>query len=143
VPDRPVKAIVASRKPFTLPTKTTITEAARLMNQHKASAAMVVEGAGLVGIFTERDALFRVLAEGRDPQTTQLADVMTRDPQTIDSDQSFRYALILMYERGFRHLPVVEDGKPIGLVCATDALNPELQEVAADLGIREHTWEVI
>jgi len=48
-----------------------------------------------------------------------------------------------MYERGFRHVPVVEDGKPIGLVSATDALNPELQEAASDLGIREHTWEVI
>jgi CBS domain-containing protein len=143
MPDRPVKAIVASQELFTLPAKTTVTEAARLMNQHKASAAMVVEGAGLVGIFTERDALFRVLAERRDPQTTQLADVMTPDPQTIDPDTSFRYALILMYERGFRHLPVVQDGKPIGIVSATDALNPELQEVASDLGVREHIREVI
>jgi CBS domain-containing protein len=143
VPDRPVRAIVASQKLFTLPAKTTISEAARLMSQRQASAAMVVEGASLVGIFTERDALFRVLAEGRDPQTTQLADVMTPNPQTIDPHKSFRYALILMYERGFRHVPVVEDGKPIGLVSATDALNPELQEVASDLGIREHTWEVI
>jgi CBS domain-containing protein len=104
---------------------------------------MVVDGASLVGIFTERDALFRVLAQGRDPQTTHFADVMTPNPQTIDPDRSFRYALILMYEHGFRHLPVVEDGKPIGMVCATDALNPELHEVASDLDVREHIREII
>jgi len=143
MPERPVKTIVASQKPFTLPAQTTVSEAARLMTQRNASAAMVLEGAGLVGIFTERDALFRVLAQGRDPQTTHLADVMTPNPQTIDSDKSFRYALILMYERGFRHLPVVENGKPIGMVCATDALNPELQEVASDLDVREHIREII
>ena len=141
--DRPVRAIVATQKLFTLPPKITVSKAAQLMNQNKASAAMVVEDAGLVGIFTERDALFRVLAEGRDPQTTQIADVMTPDPQTIDPDKSFRYALILMYEHGFRHLPVVEDGKPIGMVSATDALNPELQESASDLGVREHIREII
>lgn len=141
--DRPVSAIVGTRKPFTLPPKTTVGKAARLMKQSKASAVMVVEHAHLVGIFTERDALFRVLAEGRDPQTTVIAEVMTPDPQTIEPDKPFRYALILMYEHGFRHLPVVEDGKPIGMVSASDALDPELLDFASDVGVREHIREIL
>ena len=141
--DRPVRAIVEHQKPFTLPAKTTVSKAARAMRQSRASAVMVVDHARLVGIFTERDALFRVLAEGRDPQTTLLAEVMTANPHTVHPDQPFRYALVLMYEHGFRHVPVVEDGKPIGIVCASDALNPELVECASDLDAREHIREIL
>jgi len=143
MPDRPVRAIVEHQKPLTLPAKTTVSKAARAMRQTRASAVMVVDHARLVGIFTERDALFRVLAEGRDPQTTLLAEVMTANPHTVHPDQSFRYALVLMYEHGFRHVPVVEDGKPIGIVCASDALNPELVECASDLDAREHIREIL
>jgi CBS domain-containing protein len=141
--DRPVSAIVGTRKPFALPPKTTVGKAARLMKQSKASAVMVVEHGHLVGIFTERDALFRVLAEGRDPQTTAIAEVMTPEPQTIEPDKAFRYALILMHEHGFRHLPVVEHGRPIGIVSAADALDPELLEFASEVEVREHIREII
>ena len=143
MPNRPVRAIVEHQKPLTFPAKTTVSKAARAMRQTRASAVMVVDHARLVGIFTERDALFRVLAEGRDPQTTLLAEVMTANPHTVHPDQPFRYALVLMYEHGFRHVPVVEDGKPIGIVCASDALNPELVECASDLDAREHIREIL
>ena len=83
----------------------------------------------LVGIFTERDALFRVLAEGRNPQTTKLADVMTSQPQTIHPDEPFLHALRVMHKGRFRHLPVVEFDRPLGMVSVRDALDDDLYEL--------------
>ena len=91
----------------------------------------------LAGIFTERDALFRVIAAGRDPSATRLADVMTPQPQTMHPDESFVKALRLMHKRGFRHLPVVENGRPLGVVSARDALDDDLYELRTDLAQRE------
>ena len=111
---------------------TLVVEAARLMERKNVGAVMVVEGERLVGIFTERDAVFRVIAQGRDPKTTRVADVMTAEPKTVDPDKSFGYALLLMHENGFRHVPVIEGGKLVGVVSARDALDPELEEFEAE-----------
>jgi len=113
------------------------------MKEHNVGALMVVERGRLTGIFTERDALFRVLAEGRDPATTHIADVMTTKPRTIDPDKAIGHALLMMYDGGFRHVPVVEDGKPLGMISARDALGPELQEFDSELVHREHIGEVL
>jgi CBS domain-containing protein len=99
---------------------------------------MVVEGTRLVGIFTERDVVFRVVAKGRDPAQTLLSEVMTPDPRTIDPAKSFGYALLLMHENGFRHMPVVEDGKPVGMVSARNALDPDLEEFVSESQRRKH-----
>jgi CBS domain-containing protein len=128
-----IRMIIEDQEPLTAPAKMTVGEAARLMKQSKFGAVMVVENGKLVGIFTERDALFRVVAEGHDPQIIQLANVMTRNPQTIDPDRPFVDALHLMHASGFRHVPVVEDGRPIGMVSARDALGPELEEFIYEL----------
>jgi CBS domain-containing protein len=104
---------------------------------------MVVEHGHLAGIFTERDAVFRVLAESRDPEKTHVADVMTTKPKTIGPDKAVGHALLMMYEGGFRHVPVVEHGKPLGMISARDALGPELQEFEGDLLQREHIGEVM
>ena len=143
MPNRTIREIVANRKVVTAPSKTTVGQAARLMEDNEASALLVMEKGRLVGIFTERDALFRVLAAGRDPRTTPLSDVMTRDPQSIHPDKAFGYAMLMMYEGGFRHVPVVEKGHPLGLVSARDALGPELQEFVSELGNREHIREIL
>ena len=95
-----------------------------------------MEGSRLSGIFTERDALFRVIAAGRDPATTTLADVMTPQPQTMHPDEPFVKALRVMHKRGFRHLPVVEHGRPLGIVSARDALDDDLYELRVDLAQR-------
>jgi CBS domain-containing protein len=113
------------------------------MKRSQVGAIIVVERGRLAGIFTERDALFRVIAEGRDPQATRLADVMTRDPQTIAPDKPLGHALHMMYEGRFRHVPVVEHGKPLGIVSARDALGPELLEFEAELVKREHIREIL
>jgi CBS domain-containing protein len=119
----------------------TVADTARLMQQCKIGAIMVVARGRLSGIFTERDALFRVLAQGRDPKTTAIGEVMTANPQTIPPDRPFGHALHMMYEGGFRHVPVVDVGVPIGIVSARDVLGPELEEFACDLQRREHIAE--
>lgn len=117
---------------------TSVTRAARLMAEKHVGAVLVIEGKRLVGIFTERDALFRVIAEGRDAVATRLADVMTPDPKTIAPDASFGVALITMYDNGFRHLPVVEDGVPVGIVSTRSALDPDLEEFRCEETRRKH-----
>lgn len=110
----------------------TVAEAARRMTAHSVGAVMVVEGERLVGIFTERDALTRVLAAGRDPQATRLAEVMTRDPRTLTPDKRFGVALALMYRHGFRHVPVAVDGRPVGIVTARMALDPDMEDFVVE-----------
>ena len=139
---RTIRTIIDQQELVTASAKTTINEAARLMRQHHVGAIMVVEGGNLVGIFTERDGLFRVLAEGRDGQTT-LDDVMTRNPMTIHPDKSFAEALHMMYGGSFRHVPVVEDGRPIGMVSARDALGPELEAFVYELLRQEQVEDIL
>jgi CBS domain-containing protein len=136
---RTLRKIVEHQKMLTAaPPKTSVREAARLMKLTQVGALLVVEHGHLVGIFTERDALIRVLAEGLNPETTALAEVMTLNPITIHPDQPFLSALHLMYENGFRHVPVAEDGRPLGMVSARDALELEAAEFEATLRQREH-----
>jgi CBS domain-containing protein len=144
MPQRPVRSLVAKQTVLTAAAETTVAEAARLMKQRQLGAVMIVrDDGGLLGIFTERDALFRVLAEGRDPKATSLAEVMTARPQTIAPDKPFGHALLMMYEGGFRHVPVVELGKPIGMVSARDALGPELQEFESEVQRRTRIGEIL
>ncbi len=130
---RSLRSIVANQPPAIAEKSVTVLEAAVLMKQQGKGALLVVEGSRLSGIFTERDALFRVIAAGRDPATTKLADVMTPQPQTMHPDEPFVKALRIMHKRGFRHLPVVEHGRPLGIVSARDALDDDLYELRVDL----------
>jgi len=116
----------------------TVFEAARKMQEKQCGAVLIVRDERLIGIFTERDAVFRVMAQGRDPRSTLLADVMTASPKTIGPERSLGYAMILMHENGFRHMPVVDDGRPIGLVSARNALDPELEEFVSESQRREY-----
>ncbi|HEY2967040.1 MAG TPA: CBS domain-containing protein [Casimicrobiaceae bacterium] len=144
MPQRPIRSVIAKQKILTATAEITITDAARLMKKKSVGAVMVVKDNGrLAGIFTERDAVFRVLAEGRDPKTTRLSDVMTPQPQTITPEKPFGHALLMMYESGFRHVPVVEDGKPVGMVSARDVLGPELQEFESELQRRTRIGEIL
>ena len=143
MPHRSVRDVIAKQKPLTAPGNTTIVTAARLMKKHSIGALMIVEDGHLAGIFTERDAVFRVLAASRDPKTTHVADAMTTNPKTIGPDKAVGHALLMMYDGGFRHVPVVEHGKPLGMISARDALGPELQEFEGQLLQREHIGEVM
>ena len=133
-----VRSVMEKKKLLTAAPETTVSEAAKLMAKKNVGAVMVVDEERLIGIFTERDAVFRVIAKGRDTQTTKLAEVMTSAPQTVDPNKSFGYALLMMHENGFRHVPVIEDGKPIGIVSSRNALDPDLEEFVAEAQRRKH-----
>lgn len=135
---QPVRTVMERKKLITAPPDTSVSKAVKLMARRKVGAVLVVDQENLVGIFTERDAAFRVIAQDRDAHATRLADVMTPTPQTIDSRKSFGYALLVMHENGFRHLPVVENGKTVGIVSARNALDPDLEEFVAESHRREH-----
>jgi len=123
-----VRTLMDPRKLILVPGSMTVREAAKLMKSKRYGAVLVTEGDELLGIFTERDAIFRVIAVGLDPETTPLADVMTKEPKTITPDKTFGHAMLMMHEGGFRHVPVVEDGKLVGMVSSRNALDPDLEE---------------
>jgi len=127
-----VKSVMERGKRLVAPPETTVAKAAKLMAKKNVGAVMVVEDKLLVGIFTERDAVFRVIAEGRDPSATRLREVMTPDPLTVDPDEIFGRALLLMHDHGFRHVPVVENGEAIGIVSSRSALDPEMEEFVSE-----------
>ncbi len=141
--ERTVRQVIEGQEPVTAPATMTVTEAASLMKQHNIGGLTVIEADKLVGVFTERDALFRVLAGGLDAAATTLADVMTRNPQTIHPNSGFAHALQMMHDGHFRHLPVVEDGRLIGIVSVRDALGPELEAFVYEMLRQDQIQEVL
>ena len=141
--DRSIRTLIENKESITCPESLTVCEAALVMKRRRIGAIMVVEGDKLIGIFTERDALFRVLAEKRDLHSTRVADVMTRNPQSIHPDKQFADALQLMHSGHFRHLPVVENGRAIGMVSASDAMGPELEAFVWELLRQEQMGDVL
>jgi CBS domain-containing protein len=126
MPSRLIREVIKHQKIVTLPPTGSVRAASQAMEGARVGSVLVVEGGKLAGIFTERDALFRVLAKGLDPDATPLANVMTAGVTTVNPGQRLVHALHLMHDNGFRHLPVVEHGKPVGIVSIRDALGSEL-----------------
>jgi CBS domain-containing protein len=139
--DKSVRNVMQRRKVLKALPGTFVSKAAKLMAAKNVGAIMVIEDDRLVGIFTERDVVFRVVARGLDAQATRLADVMTRAPHTVDPDKPFGYALLVMQENGFRHLPVIKDGKPIGIVSARSAMDPDMEDFVSEARRRKHFGE--
>ena len=136
--DQPIRSVMEQQNFLTAPPETTVSNAARMMVEKNVGAVMVVEHERLVGIFTERDAVFRVIAPGRDAETTRLTEVMTAAPKTLDPDKSYGHALLLMQENGFRHVPVIENGRPVGIISSRNAMDPDLEEFVSEERRREH-----
>lgn len=138
--DRSIKSIMElEREHFlTAPPHTTVSDAARLMATRNAGAVLVVQGERLVGIFTERDVVFRVIARDLDPAATPLEAVMTPSPRTLDPNRTYGHALLLMQENGFRRVPVVQEGRLLGIVSSRNAMDPELEEFVSEQRRREH-----
>lgn len=102
----------------------TVLDAAKIMRDRKIAALIVVDDAGnLTGIVTERDVVFRLTANGKDPATTAISDIMTPNPDTLAPGDSASDALELMQTRNYRHLPVVEGNKCIAVVSVRDLFN--------------------
>lgn len=123
---RTVRQIITRPQAYALPAGASVRDAARLMAEQHIGAVLVMAGERLDGIFTERDALYRVVAEGRDPETTRLGEVMTSKLVTLSPDDAASDALRLMRDIGFRHLPVVEGDKVFGVISLRDFIGPDV-----------------
>lgn len=143
MPTRMISELIRNQRIYLAPPHTTVSDAARGMKEMRVGAVMVVDQGRLIGIFTERDALFRVIAEGLDPTTTEIAKVMTHDPITVRPEKRFGHALHLMFDNGFRHVPVVEDGRPVGMVSARDALGSEVTTFVAEMQRKDEIAEIL
>jgi len=105
-----------------------VLETVRAMVERNIGAVPVIHNGKLVGIFSERDLMRRVVAEGRDPGRTCLAEVMTEDPLTIATNEDLETCMTLMRRHGFRHLPVCHDSLLVGMVSLRDILLHDLDE---------------
>jgi CBS domain-containing protein len=141
--ERTIRDVIQNQQPVTAPASMRVREAARVMKQQRVGAIMVVEHGFLVGIFTERDALNRVVAEGRDAAATTLADVMTANPRTLGPDATFNAALEIMHTGRFRHVPVAENGRPVGMISVRDAMGPELESFVFEILRQEQMSQVL
>jgi len=106
----------------------TVLQTVRAMVERNIGAVPVLHYGELVGIFSERDLMKRVVAEGRDPRSTCMAEVMTDDPLTINMNEDLENCMALMRRHGFRHLPVCHEGQVIGIVSLRDILLHDLNE---------------
>jgi len=106
----------------------TVLQTVRTMVEHNIGAVPILHSGRLVGIFSERDLMKRVVAEGRDPHTTCVAEVMTDDPLTVNMNEEIENCMALMRRHSFRHLPVCHEGQLIGIVSLRDILLHGLNE---------------
>ena len=134
MPKRMISHVVDGRGLVTASKDMSVRAACRLMTERNIGALLVVENEQIAGIFTERDALNKILSAGLDPETTHLEQVMVSKPQTIGVDNPLAYALYMMAEGGFRHVPVVDQrGVPVGMVSARDALGQDLVDLEREI----------
>ena len=137
---RTMSDIVRDQSPLMLPPDATVMQAARHMRDRRVGAVLVTEGdCELVGIFSGRDALSRVMAEGKDPAATTLGQVMTYNPDTMTPSHSAIEALRLMQDARCRHLPIVHEGKVVGIVSRGDFHGIEQDRLDGETGL----WERI
>jgi CBS domain-containing protein len=138
---RKMADLVRHQDPLMLPPTASVHEACRRMRDRRVGAVLVVaeDDNHLLGIFTGRDAVHRVLAEGKSAAQTKLDEVMTREPTSIPPHMTAIEALRLMEDGRYRHVPVVEDGKVVGVVLRFDFSGTELDRLDEETGL----WERI
>jgi CBS domain-containing protein len=137
---RKMSDLVRDQNPLILPGSASVMEAARHMRDRRVGSVLVTDDAAeLIGIFTGRDAVSRVLAEGKDPAETTLVEVMTAGPETMAPNHTTIDALRLMQDARCRHLPIVHEGKIVGIVSRGDFRGAELDRLDEETGL----WERI
>lgn len=136
---RKFSVVTLQHRPIMMNEAASVTEACDQMRAYRAGSVLVTGDTGrLVGIFTGRDAVCRVLAQRRDPRSTRLAEVMTRDPATMLPDQTAFDALRIMADGGFRHVPLISNGGIVGLVSRGDFRGLELNPDDEECDLWEH-----
>ena len=136
MPERTILQSMSQRHVLSLGPSASVHDAACAMTRANCGSVLIIDNAGagaMLGILTERDLMTRVLAKGLNPTTTLVTQVMTRTPQCASPEMKVADAVLVMIERGFRHLPVVDaGGRVLGVFSARDALPREL-DTAVDL----------
>lgn len=144
MPSRPVSVVIANRPFLAVSEDCSALEAARQMSETGQDALLVTHGRHLVGICTESDFVRKIVSVGRDPATTPIADIMVASPSTCRPYKALAHALHMMYEGGFRHVPVVDsDGSPLGIVSSRDVLGLEVVELKRELEHRQELAEIL
>jgi CBS domain-containing protein len=133
-----VGEIVRGRTLLHVQAKTTVFEAAEFMSENRIGAVPVLDGGHLVGVFSERDLMTRVVVPGRDPHETSIREVMTQDLVIAQASDTHEHAVAQMAQRGCRHLPVVESENLLGFLSLRDLLQVEIEEQAESLAMMEH-----
>ncbi len=123
-----LREIVKDRRVYSIDAGKSVLEAARYMMEHNIGALPVLRNGELAGIFSERDIMNRVVAVGRTPGSTAVAEVMSANPRTVPADETVEECLFIMREFGFRHLPIVEGKELKGLVSLRDILMRQAAE---------------
>lgn len=125
---------VMTHDPVTVETSTTVAEAAKLMRDNDTGALIVTEGGSVSGIVTDRDITVRAVADGQDPSSCEVGQVATTSTVTLTPDQSVDDAIDLVREHDIRRVPVVQDGKPVGIVSLGDlAIERDADSALADM----------
>lgn len=130
-----VKNIMDQHNLVLVTPEVTVRQATAQMVARNVGAVLVINNLQqkqLIGIFTERDVVFRIVAPGLDASITTVGEFMTAAPQSISPQESYGYALLKMHEHHFRHMPVVADGVPVGIVSSRNALDPEMEEFVSE-----------
>lgn len=136
---RKLSDLVFNQRPITMRPNETVMTACERMRDTRAGSILVTDTHGhLLGIFTGRDAVCRVVAAGRDPGHTHLADVMTPQPETLAPNKTTIEALRLMWDGGFRHIPIVEHGRLLGVVSLGDFRAEERHRLEEEREFWEH-----
>ncbi len=136
---RKLSDIVFNQKPLTMRPTACVKDACEKMRETQAGSVLVTDEQGrLVGIFTGRDAVCRIVAAGRNAETTALVDVMTLRPETMTPDKTAIEALRLMWDGGFRHIPIVDEGKLLGVVSRGDFKGSERGRLEEERELWEH-----
>ncbi len=135
--EQPIGELMDERKLLLAAPSMTVSQAASEMQRRAVGAVLVLDQGKLVGIFTERDAVYRVIAAGLDVHTTPLGQVMTPQPRTLGPERRYGVALLMMHEHGFRHVPVVANGKVLGIVSSRLALDPDMEDFVAEAHRRD------
>jgi CBS domain-containing protein len=130
--------MICHQKPLILPDQTTVQAACAQMDRRKTGSVLVTDAEGkLVGIFTGRDAVRRVLAVGK-TAGSKLHEVMTKNPVTMTPDKTALDALRLMWDGGFRHVPLVQDGRLLGVISRGDFQTDEQLRLDEERQLWEH-----
>jgi CBS domain-containing protein len=132
--ERTVFQSLSQRHVISIGPNASLYDAACVMSRANCGSVLIIDDSNtLLGILTERDLMIRVMAKGLDPKTTMTSAVMTRGPSVVPPETKVADAVLIMIERGFRHLPVVShEGKILGVFSSRDALPREVN-AAVDL----------